>query len=295
MFRRTALVFFVAAAMALPGSNYQRDWAAHPAIAKRPSATTIYAMGDVHGDYERMATLLSAAHIIEGKSLRWSAGKSVLVVTGDMIDKGPRQEDVVHFLVALKADALKSGGEVILLNGNHEAKFLAGAGAADSDLGKVFRDLPFAAKVGDWFFSHGGNTAGQTIPQISEAIRLGVDRDGFGAKVLAAPDSLLEARLGEGKAQWIESADQKALLEKYASALGVKHMAQGHQHNEVRFDDGTTRKAGQMFCKWGLLCLIDVGMSREIDDSTGAILKITALQIEAVYPDGSEKPLAASI
>jgi hypothetical protein len=62
-------------------------------------------------------------------------------------------------------------------------------------------------------------------------------------------------------------------------------MAQGHQHNEVKFADGTTRKAGRMFGYKGLLYLIDVGMSREIDESHGAILRITPQQIEAIYPE----------
>ena len=42
---------------------------------------------------------------------------------------------------------------------------------------------------------------------------------------------------------------------------------------------------------YGLLFLIDCGMSREIDDSQGAILHITSQQFEAIYPDGTAKPL----
>ncbi len=133
--------------------------------------------------------------------------------------------------------------------------------------------------MGDWFFSHGGNTAGKTIPELSAIIVK------EGRAYLTSPDSLLEARLGEGKDQWITSPDERALLQRYAQALGVKHMVQGHQHNEIDFADGTKRKAGQMFCYQGLLCLIDVGMSREIDDSHGAILRITPQQIEAIYPE----------
>jgi hypothetical protein len=281
----------------------------------------LYALGDIHGDYDRLVTLLVAAHILEAppaspKDGRWSAGKATFVVTGDMIDKGPKPVDVLRILIALRADAPKSGGEVILLAGNHEAEFLAGpdakkaadfiadlkkynyspakVAACQTDLGEFLCWLPFAARVGDWFFSHGGNTAGRTILQISAAIERGVDKSGYGTKELTAPDSLLEARLGEGKQQWISSPDEHALLQAYANALGVKHMVQGHQHGEVQFADGVTRRAGQIFGRWGLLYLIDVGMSSGVDDSRGAILRITRGHVDAVYPDGSHWPVETS-
>ena len=125
--------------------------------------------------------------------------------------------------------------------------------------------------MGDWFFSHAGNTGGRTIRQISSEIE-------DGAYKFADPNSILEARLGEGK-EWFSPAGSKSgerqLLASYAAALGVKHMVQGHQHNNVRFEDGVERHTGEMFQRWGLLFLTDVGMSREVGDSQGALLKIT--------------------
>jgi hypothetical protein len=226
-----------------------------------------------------------------------------------MIDKGPRPVDVIHLLMALRTDAPKSGGEVILLSGNHEAEFLAGPDptkAADfikdlkkkgysvdqltgcrKDLGEFLCGLPYAAKVGDWFFSHGGNTAGQSIQQLTSGIAAGTYK-------VTAPDSLLEARLGPGKVQWIGLKGQQALLRRYADALGVKHTVQGHQPGEVLFDDGATRHIGQIFEHWELLYLIDVGMSIGVNDSKGAILKVAGGKVSAIYPDGSEKPVATS-
>jgi hypothetical protein len=300
--------FLLFCALAASAAGSPRDWAVHPAIVQRPAAETIYALGDIHGDYERLVTLLTAAHIV-GKDTHWAARKATLVVTGDMIDKGPRPVDVIRLLAALRTEAPAAGGEVVLLSGNHEAEFLAGTdakkaadfiadlkksgfspsqvAACKTDIGDFLCTLPYAARIGDWFFSHGGNTAGRTIPQLAKAIE-------SGAYPLTDPNSILEARLGEGKEQWIEAPNQRALLQMYADALGVKHMVQGHQHNEVRFADGVTRHAGQMFCRWGLLCLIDVGMSREIGDSHGAILRITNARVTAIYPDGSEKPVETS-
>jgi hypothetical protein len=240
----------------------------------------------------------------------WSAGDSVLVFTGDMIDgdmidKGPRGVAVLRLIAALGREAREQGGEVIALAGNHEAEFLesvderkhagfiadlksAGAAAGDvascrGDIGEFLCGLPYAARVGDWFFSHAGNSGGRGIEELSRAIRLG----GYS---LTASDSMLEARLGNGAA-WFASPgsgmSERQLIASYARALGVKHLVQGHQHNEVIFEDGVVRRKGEMFQRWGLLFLIDVGMSREVNDSLGAVLKIEPDQAFAICPAGA--------
>jgi len=124
------------------------------------------------------------------------------------------------------------------------------------------------------------------MAELQSSIAAGLRKDGYATAELTGPNSLLEARLGEGK-KWFDSKDERALLESYASALGVKHMVQGHQHNEVRFRDGVERKTGEMFQRWGLLFLIDTGLSREVGDSTGAVLKIEGGIASAICADGS--------
>ena len=205
MFPRICLLALLIAAPGASKTVYHRDWAAHPAVVERGAPETIFALGDIHGDYERLVKLLAAAKIVDGADApHWSGGKAVLVVTGDMIDKGPRPDDVLRLLARLQNEANRAGGEAIVLAGNHEVAFMAkDAGVCRTEPGEFLCGLPFAARVGDWFFSHGGNTAGRSMAQISADIMRGVDEDGFGTKALTAPDSLLEARLGDGKAQWI--------------------------------------------------------------------------------------------
>lgn len=300
-------------------SKIDRDWAKYPAVIDRPAADTLYVLGDIHGDYERMIRLLRRAGIAaappaEGGNMSWGGGAATLVVTGDMIDKGPRPVDVLRGLIGLQADARRSGGEVILLAGNHEAEFLAGpdakkasdfisdlrrngykaadVAACRGDLGAFLCSLPFAARVGDWFFSHAGNSGGRSLTGLAGAIRGGVDREGFGSQQLTGADSLLEARLGEGNA-WFNAGGSQAeserrLLSEYAEALGVKHIVEGHQHNDVKFGDGVERRTGEMFQRCGLLFLIDVGMSKGIDDSKGAVLRISGGRATAVCADGKQ-------
>jgi hypothetical protein len=68
--------------------------------------------------------------------------------------------------------------------------------------------------------------------------------------------------------------------------LGVEHIVQGHQHNEVAFVGGVERHTGEMFQRCGMLFLADVGMSEGVGDSQGAILRVQSASADAIRPDG---------
>src|SRR5262249_40349837 len=158
-------------------------------------------------------------------------------------------------------------------------------------------ELPFAARVGDCFFAHAGQTRGLTLPRLKEELQRGVTQKGYGAGVLLDPDGLLEAR--SVPHPWWEkdtTTPQEAELQLRgnAAALGVKHIVLGHVPAEVVFADGTRRKAGEMFTKFnGLLFLIDVGMCRTVGYSTGAILHIhhekDRTQAHAIDAEGNRR------
>ena len=107
-----------------------RDWKKHPAVVEIDTPHDVYALGDVHGDYERLVTLLVAAKVIPAdpglaEKVQWGAGKATLVCTGDIIDKWNQSVRVIALLRALQAEAEKAGGRVVVTLGNHEAEFLA--------------------------------------------------------------------------------------------------------------------------------------------------------------------------
>jgi hypothetical protein len=230
-------------------------------------------------------------------------GDAVLVITGDMIDKGPRSLDVLRLVRALGPAAASTGGRVIALMGNHEAEFLAkpsadksaefagelraaglsvaGTAACGGEIGRFLCDLPIAAKVAEWFFCHAGNTGGRTISQISNDIVAGVNTEGFASAQLIGDDSPLEARLtlkGTATKPWVDAEIPRhsaaELLAANLAALGAEHLVEGHQPADISLFDGTKRKAGEMFQAYGRLFLIDVGMSRGVGDSGGAALHI---------------------
>jgi len=308
-----------------------RDWTKYPAVVQTDTSEDIYAIGDAHGDPVRMAAALAGAKLIApdangSDKVTWTGGRAVLVITGDLIDKGTNSLGVIALVRAVRKDAADKGGTVIVTMGNHEGEFLADPGGkktsefsgeltkagldpakvgiCDGDIGAFLCALPVGARVGDWFFAHAGNTGGETIDQIEAAIEKGFARHGFADKQFVGDNSILEARLdkkGPGNLPWFDlgksTTDPGKVLAGYAAALGVKHIVQGHQYNKVAFPDGTQRKAYHFFQRYGLLFLIDTGMSTGINgsDSVGGVLRIHGAKgsrkATVICPDATEKTL----
>jgi hypothetical protein len=85
----------------------------------------IVAVGDVHGAHDNFIAILRAAALIDRRD-RWSGGRSVLVQTGDVLDRGPASRRSVDLLRRLEREARNAGGQVIALAGNHEFMRLVG-------------------------------------------------------------------------------------------------------------------------------------------------------------------------
>jgi hypothetical protein len=79
----------------------------------------VVAIGDVHGAYDRFAGILRTAGLVDGRE-RWSGGRAVLVQTGDVLDRGPDSRRALDLLRRLEREAVRAGGRVYALLGNHE-------------------------------------------------------------------------------------------------------------------------------------------------------------------------------
>jgi len=79
----------------------------------------IVALGDLHGDLEAAQEALRLAGAMDEDG-HWSGGRLVLVQTGDILDRGDQEPEILNLFDSLAAEAQASGGGVILLNGNHE-------------------------------------------------------------------------------------------------------------------------------------------------------------------------------
>ena len=291
-----------------------RDWNAFPAIVQLDTTSDVFVIGDAHGDPDRLEGVLKGAGLISvipatPSQVQWSGGTAVVIFMGDLIDKWTNSLGVLALVRTLEVQAAAAGGHVIVLLGNHEAEFLSdpagtktadfaaeltAAGMAPADvaagtnpLGRELRSRPLAARVNDFFFSHAGDPGGRTLAQLDLALRQGLDAQGFSAPILMDPDSLLEARLSP--APWWEAVVPSSVVSTLGA--GIAHVVEGHQPSSVTFSDGSTRGNGELYCRLGLFFLVDSGMSRGVNKSVGAALKIHKLsnstRTESVAPNGA--------
>lgn len=97
---------------------------AGPALADS-QPPRIVAIGDLHGDWAAWRAIASAAGLIDAKG-HWSGGKTILVQTGDVPDRGPDTLKIIDDLMRLQHEARGAGGKVVALVGNHEAMNVTG-------------------------------------------------------------------------------------------------------------------------------------------------------------------------
>jgi len=96
-----------------------------PSAAADPAPARIVAVGDLHGDLSATRRALRLAGAIDGED-RWSGGDLVLVQTGDAIDRGDEDREVLDLFARLVDQAARVGGRFVPLLGNHELMNAAG-------------------------------------------------------------------------------------------------------------------------------------------------------------------------
>ncbi len=79
----------------------------------------IVVVSDIHGDYDNFREIIKGIEIIDD-NLNWNGGKTHLVQTGDILDRGPDAKKVFDLLMKLEKQAEMAGGKVHILLGNHE-------------------------------------------------------------------------------------------------------------------------------------------------------------------------------
>jgi hypothetical protein len=146
----------------------------------------VVAIGDLHGDLDATRRSLRLAGAISDAD-HWTGGSLTVVQTGDTIDRGDEDREVLDLLERLRAEAPKAGGALITLNGNHEVmnvasdfRYVTQAAAAAFDRGRAqaftpgggyarkLAQWPVIQQVGDSVFVHGG-----VLPH---HVRYGIDK-----------------------------------------------------------------------------------------------------------------------
>jgi hypothetical protein len=85
----------------------------------------IVAVGDLHGDFSAWRDILRSAGLVDNKG-HWSGGDTILIQTGDAVDRGPNSHEIIEDLMRLQKEAARARGQLIAMVGNHEAMNLTG-------------------------------------------------------------------------------------------------------------------------------------------------------------------------
>jgi hypothetical protein len=241
-----------------------------PIPLKHPTAPRrLVAVGDLHGDLAATRAALRAAGVLN-VSDSWIGDDTVVVQTGDVLDRGDDEEEIYELLEKLEAEARAAGGAIVLLNGNHELMntardFRYVTRGALSDFGgdrerafdpggpwaKRLARYNVVAIVGDSVFSHAG-VLPDWVPRVDDAnlaTRCWFDgqagRHDQPPSVLTSDDSPVWTR-----AYGVGAVDCAA-LGKVLAALGAKRMVVGH----------TVQQRGITEACQGALWRIDVGLA----------------------------------
>lgn len=117
-----------------------------------PAPDRIVAVGDLHGDLAATRAALKLAAVIDDGD-HWIGGTTVLVQTGDQLDRGDDEQAILDLLDRLRDEAARAGGAVVVLNGNHEVmnalgdfRYVTAPGLRDFD-GAASTDDPRLASV----------------------------------------------------------------------------------------------------------------------------------------------------
>ncbi|MBW2276224.1 MAG: metallophosphoesterase [Deltaproteobacteria bacterium] len=231
----------------------------------------IVAIGDLHGDLAATRRALRLAGAIDDQD-RWIGGDLLLIQTGDTIDRGDQDREVLDLLERLIESAPHSGGAVIALNGNHELMNAAGdmryitprAMAGFDDLGgraKAFEPgseyaLRFSeqdviVKIGDTVFAHGAvlpHHVEYGIERLNREVRawLRSDRSELPA-IMKSEDAPVWDRRFSDEAKESDCA----VLERTLTMLNASRLVVGHEAQEKGITSACDDKVWR----------IDVGMS----------------------------------
>ena len=173
-----------------------------PELDNYSGVSKIIAIGDIHGSFDSFINLLLEFEIIDG-DLDWNWGDGHLVITGDILDRGPGVNETLWFVHQLEKEARQDGGWIHFLLGNHEVMVLRGdiryvnekytrvvsrklkikvsdLYGPETELGRWLRTKNVIEKINDIIFVHAGISPellqrDYTIRMVNERIRNSLD------------------------------------------------------------------------------------------------------------------------
>ena len=217
--------------------------------------TRQFVVSDIEGNFGAFRKLLQGNKVIDA-NLNWTFGTGHLVLTGDFVDRGTQQTEVLWLIYSLEEKAKAAGGYVHYVLGNHEimnmsgdlrylhAKYVEHAillqekfpalYGENTELGRWLRTKNVLEKIGDVLFCHGGisstvNKIDLSISKVSKLVRPYYADSTYQYKTPEA-----EILYSDAGPFWYRGYYQGAVISSMSqidstlSAYKVKHIATGH-------------------------------------------------------------------
>ena len=171
-----------------------------PPASSWPDATRILAVSDLEGNRETFLAFLQGNGVVN-EAGEWIWGDGHLVLNGDIVDRGEQVTELLWMIRRLEREAVRAGGRVHYVLGNHESMVMAGdlryihpkyrfttdrIGASyddlhgpNSELGRWLRNHNSVIRVGPFLFVHAGyspelDRLGLELDEINRTIRVGL-------------------------------------------------------------------------------------------------------------------------
>ena len=214
-----------------------------------------FIISDIEGNFKAFRKLLQSNNVIDS-NFNWTFGDGHLILTGDFVDRGIQQTEVLWLIYSLEEKAKLAGGYVHYILGNHEImnmngdlrylnpKYAANALllqenyvsllGENSELGRWMRTKNVIEKVGDILFCHGGVSAIVNKMDISTGKINKVVRPFYADTTYQYNTPEAEILYSEHGPFWYRGyyfGDSRASVSQVDSTLSayrVKHIATGH-------------------------------------------------------------------
>ena len=172
------------------------------------NVSKIIEISDIEGNFNALYGFLISNKVMD-KNYNWIFGDGHVVFLGDFVDRGTQSIQVLWLIYKLEQEAVKQGGKVHYILGNHEILNIQGVGYNDnvfikddqysttnvffdeshkilhsskSELGKWLRTKNSIEKIGNYTFVHGGISPRilsfkPDLDKINNTIRENIEKD----------------------------------------------------------------------------------------------------------------------
>lgn len=224
-----------------------------PAVYPEPSR--LFIISDIEANFTAFRKLLMEGHVIDS-SFNWTFGDGHLVLTGDFVDRGTQQTEVLWLIYSLEEKAKAAGGYVHYILGNHEIMDLSGdlrylqpryqevarlmetdypsLIGPDSEIGRWLRTKNVVEKIGNMLFTHGGVSSSINVLEMPVDTINQLCRPFYADSLFHYADPRQETLYSDQGPFWFRGyykgtdGHELLLIENTLSLYEVQHIATGH-------------------------------------------------------------------